>query len=66
MVIAMNDKCLFLDTTLAKFYNKAHCGVYCMEITKEHYCEYCLTEKFIECPYFKRICEKIFAYEEDE
>ena len=61
----MENKCPFFDTTLTQFYNKTHCGLYYKEITEEHYMKHCQSDNFRRCPYFLKLCEKVFADDEE-
>lgn len=61
----MADLCLFFDNILTPYYKKTHCGLYCREISEEHFREFCLTKKSFRCPYFVEFCKKLFA-DDDE
>lgn len=61
----MAEICLYLDTLLTPYYKKTHCGIYLKEIPTEHFCEFCLSKKYRNCPYFIKFCKKVFADDEE-
>ena len=56
----MRDCCPFYDYMLIKFYGKAHCGLYCTEISENHYQAFCQNKNYFKCSYLKEFCRRIF------